>query len=93
MKTKVVKFMIDNEHLKTNCLVNATFSAPGMGGMPVKVTKDLLYEDCALTGTGNLYIKGCDPENLREYVIGASKIHQLNGMDQATIERLYPEML
>jgi len=29
---------------------------------------------------------------LREYVVGASKIHQVNGMDEATIERLFPEI-
>jgi hypothetical protein len=39
-----------------------------------------------------VYVKGCDPENLREYIVGASKIHQINGMDQDTITRLYPEM-
>ena len=73
-------------------MVNATINAPGMGGQFVTVTKDLLYEDCAQTPKGMIYIKGCDPENLREYVVSASRIHQLNGMDEMTIERLYPEM-
>jgi|TARA_Y100000114_G_C11763828_1_gene331806 hypothetical protein len=92
MESKIIKFMIDHQYLKTNCIINATFSAPGVGGLPVQVTKDLLYEDCAETPKGKIYVKGCDPENLREYVVGASKVHQLNGMDQTTIERLYPEM-
>ena len=84
--------MIKNKYVKNNCLVNATINAPGMGGPVVTVTKDLLYEDCAQTPKGTMYIKGCDPENLREYVIGASKVHQLNGMDESTIQRLFPEM-
>tara|TARA_R100001509_G_C4838059_1_gene205567 strand:- start:77 stop:358 length:282 start_codon:yes stop_codon:yes gene_type:complete len=92
MKSKTIEYMINNKYVTSNCLVNATINAPGMGGQPVTVTKDLLYEDCAQTPKGTVYIKGCDPENLREYVIGASRVHQLNGMDEATIERLYPEM-
>ena len=79
MESKIIKFMIDHQYLKTNCIINATFSAPGV-------------EDCAQTPKGKIYVKGCDPENLREYIVGASKVHQLNGMDQTTIERLYPEM-
>jgi len=84
--------MIKNKHVTSNCMVNATINAPGMGGQFVTVTKDLLYEDCAQTPKGTVYIKGCDPENLREYIVSASRVHQLNGMDQSTIERLYPEM-
>ena len=84
--------MIRNNYVKNNCLVNATINAPGMGGQVVTVTKDLLYEDYAQTPKGTVYIKGCDPENLHEYIIGASKIHQLNGMDEPTIQRLFPEM-
>ena len=76
--------MIANNYVTNNCMVNATISAPGMGGQPVVVTKDLLYEDCAKTPKGTMNIKGCD--------IVAPKVHQLNGMDEATIHRLYPEM-
>ena len=92
MKSKIIEYMIKNNYVTTNCMVNATINAPGMGGQFVTVTKDLLYEDCAQTPKGMIYIKGCDPENLREYVVSASRIHQLNGMDEMTIERLYPEM-
>tara|TARA_R100001460_G_scaffold92960_1_gene134848 strand:- start:60 stop:341 length:282 start_codon:yes stop_codon:yes gene_type:complete len=92
MKSKIIEYMIKNKYVTSNCLVNATINAPGMGGQPVTVTKDLLYEDCAQTPKGTVYIKGCDPENLHEYIIGASRVHQLNGMDEATIQRLYPEM-
>ena len=84
--------MIDQEFCKKNSLIRATIQSHGIGGMPVILEKDILFEDCASDKKGNIYIKGCDPENLREYVIGASKIHQLNGMDEATIQRLYPEM-
>lgn len=92
MKSKIIEYMIKNNHVKSNCMVNATINAPGMGGQFVTVTKDLLYEDCAQTPKGTVYIKGCDPENLREYIVSASRIHQLNGMDESTIQRLYPEM-
>ena len=92
MKSKSIDNMIRNTYVKNKCLVNATINAPGMGGQLVTVTKDLLYEDCAQTPKGTVYIKGCDPENLHEYIIGASKIHQLNGMDEPTIQRLFPEM-
>tara|TARA_E500000318_G_C3525580_1_gene198249 strand:+ start:695 stop:976 length:282 start_codon:yes stop_codon:yes gene_type:complete len=92
MKSTTIEYMIANNYVTNNCMVNATISAPGMGGQSVVVTKDLLYEDCAKTPKGTMYIKGCDPENLNEYIIGASKVHQLNGMDEATIHRLYPEM-
>ena len=84
--------MINNKYVTNNCMVNATVNAPGMGGQIAVITKDLLYEDCAQTPQGTMYIKGCDPENLREYIVGASKIHQLNGMDESTIQRLFPEM-
>lgn len=92
MKTSILKFMIDNEYIKTNSMIHATIQSSGIGGMPVILNKDILYEDCAQSPKGGLYVKGCDPENLREYVVGASKIHQVNGMDEATIERLFPEI-
>ena len=84
--------MIKNKYVTSNCLVNATINAPGMGGQPVTVTKDLLYEDCAQTPKGTVYIKGCDPENLKEYVVPSKKVHAINGMDEPTIRRLFPEM-
>ena len=37
-------------------------------------------------------IKGCDPENLKEYVVPSKKVHAINGMDEPTIRRLFPEM-
>lgn len=92
MKTSILKFMIENEYIKTNSMIHATIQSSGIGGMPVILKKDILYEDCAQSAKGGLYIKGCDPENLREYIVGASKIHQVNGMDEATIERLFPEI-
>ena len=91
MKTDVVKFMINNNHVTTNCVINATIKSYSLGGMPIVLEKDLLFEDCA-EHRGAVYVKGCDPENLREYIVGASKIHEINGMDQDTITRLYPEM-
>jgi len=84
--------MIEKEYIKTNSMIHATIQSSGIGGMPVILNKDILYEDCAQSAKGGLYIKGCDPENLREYIVGASKIHQVNGMDEATIERLFPEI-
>ena len=92
MKTSILKFMIEKEYIKTNSMIHATIQSSGIGGMPVILNKDILYEDCAQSAKGGLYIRGCDPENLREYIVGASKIHQVNGMDEATIERLFPEI-
>lgn len=91
MKTQIVRYMIEQNFCKTNSVVNATIQSHSLGGMPVILDKDLLFEDCA-EHKGAVYIKGCDPENLKEYIVGASKIHQINGMDQDTIERLFPEM-
>ena len=42
MKSKTIEYMIANNYVTNNCMVNATISAPGMGGQPVVVTKDLL---------------------------------------------------
>lgn len=91
MKSKMIKFMIDNKYLAKNSLIHATINAPGLGGFPVQVDKDLLFDEYAQSSKGAIYVKGCDPENLQHYVIGASKIHELNGMDEETILRLYPE--
>ena len=91
MKTQIVRYMIEQDFCKTNSVVNATIQSHSLGGMPVILDKDLLFEDCA-EHKGAVYIKGCDPENLKEYIVGASKIHQINRMDQDTIERLFPEM-
>ena len=92
MKTSILKFMIENNFLKTNSTVHATIQSHGLGGMPVILKKDILFEDCAQTSKGSLYIKGCDPENLKEYIVGASKVHAVNGMDEPTIQRLFPEI-
>lgn len=92
MKSKIIEYMIKQKFVQRNSMINATIQSYGIGGMPVILKKDILYEDCAKSPKGGLYIKGCDPENLREYVVGASKIHQVNGMDEATIERLFPEI-
>jgi len=92
MKKNIVKFMIEQDYVQKNSVIKATIKSYGLGGMPVELDKDLLFEDHAQSPKGGLYIKGCDPENLREYVVGASNIHQINGMDQKTIERLFPEI-
>lgn len=92
MKSSILKFMIEKEYVKINSMINATIQSHGIGGMPVILKKDILYEDCAQSPKGGLYIKGCDPENLKEYIVGASKIHSVNGMDEGTIQRLFPEI-
>jgi len=92
MKSTIIKYMIEHDYLKTNSMVNATIQSHGLGGMPVILKKDILYEDCAETPKGSIYIKGCDPENLKEYIVGASNVHQVNGMDEHTIKRLFPEI-
>lgn len=92
MKTDILRFMIENEYVKTNSMIHATIQSRGIGGVPVILKKDILYEDCAESPKGGLYIKGCDPENLNEYIVGASKVHAVNGMDEATIQRLFPEI-
>ena len=84
--------MIDQEFCKKNSLIRATIQSHGIGGMPVILEKDILFEDCASDKKGNIYIKGCDPENLKEYIVGSNKVHQINGMDQSTIQRLFPEI-
>ena len=84
--------MIDQEFCKKNSLIRATIQSHGIGGMPVILEKDILFEDCASDKKGNIYIKGCDPENLKEYIVGSSKVHAVNGMDETTITRLFPEI-
>jgi len=92
MDNDIVKYMITEKFCKTNSLIRATIKSQGVGGMPITLDKDILYEDCAKGPKGTIYIKGCDPENLRYYVVGAPKIHQINGMDEPTILRLFPEI-
>lgn len=92
MKASIIEYMINHDYIKKNSMINATVQSIGLGGSPVILKKDILFEDSAKSPKGGLYIKGCDPENLRYYVVGASKIHQVNGMDQSTIERLFPEI-
>jgi len=92
MKNKILKFMINNDYIKTNSMINATIQSHGLGGSPVILKKDILFEDCAETPKGTIYIKGCDPENLKEYIVGSSKVHAVNGMDETTITRLFPEI-
>ena len=92
MKNDTIEYMIEQKFCRKNSLIRATIQSQGIGGMPVVLDKDILYEDCAKGPKGNIYIKGCDPENLREYIVASSKVHQINGMDQSTIERLFPEM-
>jgi hypothetical protein len=92
MDNNVVEYMISKNFCKTNSLIKATIKSTGVGGMPVTLDKDILYEDCAKGPHGTIYIKGCDPENLREYIVGSPSVHQINGMDESTIHRLFPEM-
>tara|TARA_R100001015_G_C4534995_1_gene100356 strand:- start:68 stop:352 length:285 start_codon:yes stop_codon:yes gene_type:complete len=92
MKQEIVKYMIDNEFIKKNSLINATIRVHGLGGQPVILEKNILFEEWAESTKGALYIKGCDPENLKNYVVSSTKIHEINGMDQPTIRRLFPEM-
>ena len=92
MKNKIIKYMIDNEFCRKNSMIRATIQSHGIGGMPIILEKDILFEDCAKDHQGNIYIKGCDPENLKEYIVGSQKVHQINGMDQSTIQRLFPEI-
>ena len=92
MDNNVVEYMISKNFCKTNSLIKATIKSTGVGGMPVTLDKDILYEDCAKGPHGTIYIKGCDPENLREYIVGSPSVHQINGMDESPIHRLFPEM-
>jgi hypothetical protein len=92
MKNRVIKWMIDKNYVQTNSLINATIQSHGIGGSPVILEKDLLFEKSAETPKGTVYIKGCDPENLKEYVVPSKKVHAINGMDEPTIRRLFPEM-
>jgi hypothetical protein len=92
MKNRILKFMIEHEYIKTNSMINATIQSHGLGGSPVILKKDILFEDSAITPKGTIYIKGCDPENLKEYVVGSAKVHAVNGMDEPTIRRLFPEI-
>jgi hypothetical protein len=92
MDNNVVEYMISKNFCKTNSLIKATIKSTGVGGMPVTLDKDILYEDCAKGPHGTIYIKGCDPENLREYIVGSPSVHQINDMDESTIHRLFPEM-
>lgn len=92
MKPQVIKYLIENNIVNKHSMLKATVKSYGIGGTPVEVPKDILFEDYACTSKGALYVKGCDPWSLNEYLVGASKIHEVNGMDQSTIERLYPEM-
>ena len=92
MEREIVKYMIDNEFVKKNSLINATIRVHGLGGQPVILEKNILFEEWAESTKGALYIKGCDPENLKTHVVSSNKIHEINGMDQPTIRRLFPEM-
>ena len=65
MKQEIVKYMIDNEFIKKNSLINATIRVHGLGGQPVILEKNILFEEWAESTKGALYIKGCDPENLK----------------------------
>jgi len=92
MNNKIIEYMIENDFCKRNSLIKATIQSHGIGGMPVILEKDILFEDCAKSPKGTIYIKGCDPENLKEYIVASPRIHQINGMDENTIERLFPEI-
>ena len=92
MNNKIIEYMIENDFCKRNSLIKATIQSHGIGGMPLILEKDILYEDCAKSSKGTIYIKGCDPENLKEYIVASPRIHQINGMDEMTIERLFPEI-
>ena len=91
MKTDIVKFMIQKQYLKKNAMMNATVDAYGLGAQKVQVAVDLLY-DTSKIDKNNIVIKGCDPDNLREYLFTPETIHEINGMDESTIERLFPEI-
>ena len=92
MNNKIIEYMIENDFCIRNSLIKATIQSHGIGGMPLILEKDILYEDCAKSSKGTIYIKGCDPENLKEYIVASPRIHQINGMDEMTIERLFPEI-
>jgi hypothetical protein len=92
MKTQIVKFMIQNQYLKKNAMLNATVGAYGLGAQPVLIPIDLLF-DSHVSKKNKIVIKGCDPANLREYLVTPDRIHEINGMDQSTIERLFPEIM
>ena len=91
MKTNIVKYMIEHKYLKKNAMLNATIGVHGLGAQPLDLAKDLLFEAFEIKGQ-KIVIKGCDPENLREYLVTPQKIHEINGMDESTIERLFPEI-
>ena len=44
MKHNIVEFMIKNNYLKKNAMMNATVDAFGLGAQKVKVAVDLLYD-------------------------------------------------
>ena len=92
MKKAIVNYMIDNNFIKTNSLINATIQVNGLGGQPVILAKDTLYEDCGMSPRGGLYLKVCAPDTLHTHIVGVSKVHQINGMDESTVTRLFPEM-
>ena len=92
MKSQIVKFMIKNQYLKKNAMLNATVGAHGLGAQPVLIATDLLF-DSLVNEKNKVVIKGCDPANLREYLVTPDRIHEINGMDESTIERLFPEMM
>ena len=91
MKHNIVEFMIKNKYLKKNAMMNATVEAFGLGAQKVKVAVDLLY-DTSKINNHDIVIKGCDPDNLREYLVTPETIHEINGMNENTIERLFPEI-
>ena len=91
MKHNIVEFMIKHNYLKKNAMMNATVDAFGLGAQKVRVAVDLLY-DTSKINKQCIVIKGCDPVNLREYLVTPGNIHEINGMDENTIERLFPEI-
>ena len=83
--------MIQKHYLKKNAMLNATVGAHGLGAQPVLVATDLLF-DSHVNENNKIVIRGCDPSNLREYLVTPDRIHEINGMDESTIERLFPEI-
>ncbi len=83
--------MIQKHYLKKNAMLNATVGAHGLGAQPVLVATDLLF-DSHVNKNNKIVIRGCDPSNLREYLVTPDRIHEINGMDESTIERLFPEI-
>ena len=91
MKHNIVEFMIKHNYLKKNAMMNATVDAFGLGAQKVRVAVDLLYDNSKINKQ-DIVIKVGDLMKLVEYLVTPDTIHEINGMDENTIERLFPEI-